>query len=291
MTQQHTADQIRDAVSAAYAARAREVAAGKTSACCGDDCCTDGGGAAAARSFYDAGQAAALPDTVVSYGCGNPVAIGTLRPGEIVLDLGSGAGLDCFLAAQQVSPGGRVIGVDMTDEMLRLAESNRAKVGVENVEFRKGLLEALPLPPASVNVVISNCVINLSPDKDAVFAEAFRVLTPGGRLHVSDVVLLHPLSAEEQNDLNLWAGCVSGALEQTDYATRLQRAGFTDVTITVKYGNDGKPWQSALIDARKAGGEPTTKAARRLGESLELFAAPGLETAPCCDPNDPDSCC
>jgi precorrin-6B methylase 2 len=293
MTQQHTADEIRQAVSAAYGARAREVAAANATACCGDDCCAGSRAPGAKQQFYSSAEAADLPETVVSYGCGNPVAIGTLQPGEVVLDLGSGAGLDCFLAARQVGPEGRVIGLDMTDDMLALAESNKAKVGAENVCFQKGTMEAMPLPPASVNVIISNCVINLSPDKDAVFAEAFRVLTPGGRLHVSDVVLLHALSEAEQNDLDLWAGCASGALEQTDYAARLQTAGFTDVAITVKYSGDGKPWQSALIDAYKPGGDTAARPARRVGETIELLALAGLETAACCgvDSASPDKCC
>jgi arsenite methyltransferase len=300
MTRQHTADEIRAAVSAAYGARALEVAAGNAAACCGDDCCIDGSdsstagrAAGVADRFYSADQAAGLPETVVSYGCGNPVAIGALQPGETVLDLGSGAGMDCFLAARQVGPAGRVIGIDMTEAMLDLAESNKAKLGVANVEFRKGLLEALPLPPASVNVIISNCVINLSPDKDAVFQESFRVLTPGGRLHVSDVVLLHALSPEEQGNLDLWAGCASGALEQTDYAARLQAAGFSDVAITVRYSGDGKAWQSALIDARKPGGATMARPTRMAGEPLELIAAPGLETAACCGPTsaNPGKCC
>src|SRR5581483_11312128 len=211
---QKSADEIREAVSAAYGARAREVAAGDARDCCTDDCCgADSRSAGVKAVFYSAAQAEGLPETAVSYGCGNPVAIGTLRPGEVVLDLGSGAGLDCFLAARQVGPFGRVFGLDMTDEMLALAESNKAKLGAEAaiVSFHKGTMEALPLPDAVVDVIISNCVINLSPDKDAVFREAFRVLRPGGRLHVSDVVLLHPLSAAEQQDLTLWAGCVSGA--------------------------------------------------------------------------------
>ncbi len=290
-----TADQIRSAVSAAYGARAREVAAGKAGACCADDCCSDSSAAGGIKEqFYAGSETAALPETVVSYGCGNPVAIGALEPGEVVLDLGSGAGLDCFLAARQVGVSGRVIGVDMTDEMLSLAEGNKAKVGVANVEFRKGLLEALPVDDGSVNVIISNCVINLSPDKDAVFREAFRVLTPGGRLHVSDVVLLHALSQAEQEDMNLWAGCISGSLVQEDYAARLKTAGFSDVAITLAEPGDGaeKSWRNALIDARKPGGVP--RKPRRLAlDTIELIAVPGLETGACCDPSAADGsrCC
>ncbi len=289
-----TADQIRSAVSAAYGARAREVTAGKASACCADDCCSDSSAGGVKEQFYAGSETAALPESAVSYGCGNPVAIGALEPGEVVLDLGSGAGLDCFLAARQVGEAGRVIGVDMTDEMLTLAESNKAKVGIANVEFRKGLLEALPVEDASINVIISNCVINLSPDKDAVFREAFRVLAPGGRLHVSDVVLLHALSQAEQEDMNLWAGCISGSLVQDDYATRLRAAGFTDVAITLAEPGDGaeKSWRSALIDAVKPGGAQR-KSRRPNLDTIELITVPGLETGACCDPaaDDGSRCC
>ena len=293
-----SAEEIRAAVSEAYGARAREVAAGDTAACCGDDCCREGRADGVRSQFYAGSDAESLPETVVSYGCGNPVAIGTLQPGEVVLDLGSGAGLDCFLAAKQVGPAGRVIGLDMTDEMLALAERNRTKVGVKNVEFRKGIMEQLPIDDASVNVIISNCVINLSPDKDAVFREAFRVLAPGGRLHVSDVVLLHEVSEAEQNDLNLWAGCITGAHVLGDYAAPLQADGFVHVNIRPEDGDDnaggpsGKPWRSALIDAHKPGG--TRRAARRFsGETIELVAAPGLETAACCstDGGPEGRCC
>lgn len=293
MTQQ-TADEIRAAVSAAYGARARAVAADDTQGCCGDACCsseTATGGVK--RPFYSDAQAAGLPETAVSYGCGNPVAIGTLRPGEVVLDLGSGAGLDCFLAARQVGPFGRVFGLDMTDEMLALAESNKAKLGdeVATVSFHKGTMETMPFPDAAIDVIISNCVINLSPDKDAVFREAFRVLRPGGRPHVSDIVLLHPLSEAEQQDMNLWAGCVSGALEQHDYRARLQAAGFTDVTVAVEPANEteaAKPWRSALITAYKPGATGYRPDTSRRGQPIELVAVPGLQTgAACCGPD----CC
>ncbi len=291
---QKSADEIRAAVSAAYGARARAVAAGEMESCCGDDCCgTETRAAGAKRVFYSDAQAAGLPETAVSYGCGNPVAIATLRPGEVVLDLGSGAGLDCFLAARQVGPFGRVFGLDMTDEMLALAESNKAKLGAEAaiVSFHKGTMEALPFPDAVVDVIISNCVINLSPDKDAVFREAFRVLRPGGRLHVSDVVLLHPLSEAEQQDMNLWAGCVSGALVKDDYEARLADAGFTDVAIAVEPladDEEARPWRSALITGYRpgtAGYRPDTSSR---GQLIELVAMPGLQTgAACCGPD----CC
>jgi arsenite methyltransferase len=227
---------------------------------------------------------------VVSYGCGNPVAIAGLQAGEVVLDLGSGAGLDCFLAAERVGPQGRVTGLDMTEEMLALADQNKAKLGAANVEFRKGVMEAMPLPDGAVDVIISNCVINLSPDKDAVFGEAFRVLRPGGRLHVSDVVLLHELSATEQEDLTLWAGCVSGALERHDYARRLAAAGFVDVSVEPQQGGEesttDKAWCSAAITAYKPGGQRKPLPVRSR-ERIELIAPAGLDGAACCG----DACC
>ncbi|MEZ4503692.1 MAG: arsenite methyltransferase [Dehalococcoidia bacterium] len=246
-------------------------------------------------TLYADPTAAALPDSVVSYGCGNPIAIAGLQPGEVVLDLGSGAGLDCFLAGQQVGPTGHVIGLDMTEDMLALAEANRAKVGATNVEFRKGLIESIPYGDAAVDVVISNCVINLSPDKDAVFHEAFRILRPGGRFQVSDVVLTRDITEAERADLDLWAGCKSGALLNADYEARLRAAGFEDVEIilaTPEPGTDpaeaDAPWQSALINARRPGGtEAGTTWRLPSGERIELLAPIGLETAACCD----DTCC
>lgn len=282
---ERTGDQVREAVSAVYGARAREVAAGRTSSCCGES-----PAAGVRERFYAEAETEGLPDSAVSYGCGNPVAIAGLRPGEVVLDLGSGAGLDCFLAAQRAGPEGRVIGVDMTEEMLALAEANRAKLGIANVEFRRGVLEALPVVDASVDVIISNCVVNLSPDKDAVFAEAFRVLRPGGRVHISDVVLLHALSAAEQEDLELWAGCIAGALDQRDYQRRLTAAGFAEVSIELQEKSGGeapeRPWRGALITASKPGGERRPLSSRR-GERIELIAPAGLQTAACCG----DACC
>ncbi|HTE87056.1 MAG TPA: arsenite methyltransferase [Dehalococcoidia bacterium] len=285
-----TADQIRDAVRADYAARARKVAGGGASACCGDSETVG-----TTQRFYEGESYAGesiddMPDSVVSYGCGNPLAIAGLRHGEVILDLGSGAGLDCFLAAQRVGPEGRVIGLDMTDEMLSLAEQNRAKLGVANVEFRKGLMEALPVADASVDVIISNCVINLSPDKDAVFADALRALRPGGRLQVSDIVLLRELLLTEQEDVSLWTGCKAGALVIGDYISRLEAAGFAHLSIDVSEGLAGgsaqKPWRSGLISAFKPGGESKPRP-RGADERIELVAPPGLESAACCG----EDCC
>jgi arsenite methyltransferase len=186
-----------------------------------------------AASFYSAEELANLPDSVtgISLGCGNPTAIAELRPGEVVLDLGSGGGIDCLLAAEKVGPQGRVIGLDMTPEMIKLARRNAKQVGATNVEFRYGEIEDIPLPDDSVDVIISNCVINLSPDKDAVFSEAHRVLRPGGRMSVSDIVIHGQLPQSIRNRLDAWAACVAGALEESDYLDRIRAAGFEEVEV------------------------------------------------------------
>jgi arsenite methyltransferase len=245
----YRADEIKDAVRAHYGGRAEQVlTSAKEDGCCDPGCCEGSTPPSYTAALYGVDTVEQMPETVVSYGCGNPTAIAGLRPGERVLDLGSGAGLDCFLSATQVGESGQVIGLDMTDSMLELARTNQAKLELSNVEFRKGEMEAMPLDDASVDVIISNCVINLSPDKDAVFRESFRVLRPGGRLHVSDVVLVRPLSDSEQGDLATWAGCTSGALLKDDYEARLQAAGFAGVSIAVTEESE-RPWRSALITA------------------------------------------
>jgi arsenite methyltransferase len=272
-------DAIRDAVRETYGARAREVSAA-----------APGERAEGVKAhFYQ--DADAMPESVVSYGCGNPVAIAGLQPGETVLDLGSGAGLDCFLCAQQVGESGRVIGLDMTDEMLALAEQNLAKVGATNVEFRRGLIEQIPLEDGSVDVIISNCVINLSPDKDAVFRESFRVLRPGGRFQVSDVILMRDVTEAERADLDLWSGCKSGALLHNDYAARLRAAGFEDVDLTIAGGGEAA-WANALIQAQRPGTTGSAKPGPRAGAKVIAFLAPaGLETADCCVPGSTASTC
>jgi len=208
------------------------------SGCCTTSCCGDT--ASAGESFgsieYAADQLASLPHGAVaaSLGCGNPVALLDLHPGETVLDLGSGGGIDVLLSARRVAPGGRAIGLDMTDEMLDLARRNAAQIGVGNVEFVKGEMEAMPLPDASVDVIISNCVVNLSPDKDAVLRESARVLRPGGRFAISDVVAQGAaIPADLIADMASWTGCIAGALEEGDYRARLAAAGFTDISFTV----------------------------------------------------------
>ncbi len=184
-------------------------------------------------SLYAAEELVDLPDSVTeaSLGCGNPTAIAGLRPGEVVLDLGSGGGIDCFLAAKKVGPEGRVIGLDMTPDMIKLARRNAKKVGATNVDFRYGEMEDIPLQDGSVDVIISNCVINLSPDKDAVFREAFRVLRPGGRISVSDIVIDGRLPQSIRSRLDAWAGCIAGALDESDYLGKMRAAGFEDVEV------------------------------------------------------------
>jgi len=186
-----------------------------------------------ADRFYAAEELAGLPDSVTeaSLGCGNPLAIAGLRPGEVVLDLGSGGGIDCFLAARKVGPTGRVIGLDMTPDMIQLARRNAKKLGVTNVDFRFGEMEEMPLPDGSVDVIISNCVINLSPDKDAVFREAYRVLRPGGRLSVSDIVVDGDLPPFIRRRLDAWAGCLAGALDESVYLAKIRAAGFERIEV------------------------------------------------------------
>ena len=187
--------------------------------------------------LYDAPEAAELPDEVtgLSLGCGDPITLAALQPGQTVLDLGSGGGIDCFLAAKRVGESGHVIGVDMTAEMIEKARANKARLGAQNVEFRLGEIEHLPVADGTVDVIISNCVINLSPDKPQVFREAYRVLKPGGRLAVSDIVTDGPLPEEIKSNLSAWAGCVAGALDVKDYMAGIETAGFMDVELTLVY--------------------------------------------------------
>jgi SAM-dependent methyltransferase len=250
-----TDDEIRQAVREAYGARATAVAA----SCCEGNACgvpSAAGQRAApnlAFELYAGPEADGVPADAVSYGCGNPLAIEALRPGEVVVDLGSGAGFDCLLAGDRVGAAGRVIGVDMTPEMIALARKNIAEASRTNIEFRLGEIEALPVEGSTADVVISNCVLNLLPDKAPAFREAFRVLRPGGRLQAADIVALRPFSEADQADLDQWAGCVSGALLKDDYERGLRDAGFEDVVIDAPPA-DGAPWVSAHISARKPAG-------------------------------------
>jgi len=209
---------------------------------CGAGCCgAPPAGSWAQQVGYTAEELSDLPREAVAAaaGCGNPTDIASLREGETVLDLGSGGGIDVILAAQKVGPKGKAIGVDMTDEMISLANMNAAEAGVTNVEFRKGDIENLPLDDGSVDVVISNCVINLAPDKDRVFAEAYRVLKPGGRFIVSDILTDGGLPEHVKNDLDSWAGCIAGAIDGGEYMEKLRTAGFTDIKELARRGSGG----------------------------------------------------
>ena len=226
---------IKTVVREKYGEAARRAATGGKSSCCETTTCCGGAHASdpITSNLYDALQTGELPDGAVraSLGCGNPTALAELRAGEVVLDLGSGGGIDVLLSARRVGPTGKAYGLDMTDEMLALARRNQAEAGVTNVEFLKGEIEAIPLPDASVDVIISNCVINLSGDKDRVLSEAFRVLKPGGRFAVSDVVVRGAVPEEIRRSVELWVGCVAGALEESDYVARLRKAGFEEIGV------------------------------------------------------------
>ena len=225
--------EIKDVVRERYARAARSVGTGAAGSCCGAVSRNSSCGDPITSNLYDEAQKDQLPDTAVqaSLGCGNPTALAQLKEGEIVLDLGSGGGIDVLLSARRVGSTGKAYGLDMTDEMLALANENKRKAGVQNVEFLKGEIENVPLPDNSVDVIISNCVINLSADKDRVLREAFRVLKPGGRFAVSDVVTRGDIPAEVRKSVLLWVGCVAGALDEDEYRTKLAAAGFQDVDI------------------------------------------------------------
>jgi SAM-dependent methyltransferase len=249
---------IHESVRDHYGSLAQSAAA----SCCGEaeaatGCCTPADHAA---SLYGATSLEDLPVDVtgLSLGCGDPVTIASLEPGETVLDLGSGGGIDCFLAAKQVGPEGCVIGVDMTPEMLERANANKAKLGAQNVEFRRGQIEALPVDDASVDVVMSNCVINLSPDKGAVFNEAFRVLKPGGRISVSDIVTEGAFTDEMRADAAKWAACISGAIDIAEYTGLMRAAGFVGVEVGDKVEADGSDacCMPRVFSARITGRKP-----------------------------------
>ncbi|HKV91108.1 MAG TPA: arsenite methyltransferase [Candidatus Angelobacter sp.] len=225
-------EQIKEVVKAKYGEAARRVAAGTGNACCGAAPCGTGVDPIT-RDLYDASQTTMLPDDAIkaSLGCGNPTALAELNPGEFVLDLGSGGGIDVLLSAKRVGPTGKAYGLDMTDEMLALARENQKRAGAQNVEFLKGEIENIPLPDNSVDVIISNCVINLSADKGRVLSEAFRVLKAGGRFAVSDVVVRGTVPDEIRKNMLLWAGCIAGALSDADYTSKLASAGFENIEI------------------------------------------------------------
>ena len=276
---------IQDAVKQKYGEAAKRAASGG-SACCG-------GGAELSgcdpitKNLYDEAEKAGLPAKAVaaSLGCGNPTALAQLQPGEVVLDLGSGGGIDVILSAKRVGPAGKAYGLDMTDEMLALARENQKKAGIENVEFLKGAIENIPLPNNAVDVIISNCVINLSGDKDRVIAEAFRVLKPGGRFAVSDVVVRGEVPADIRKSMELWVGCIAGALEENEYRDKLARAGFEniDVEATRVYRAD-----EARDFLAAAGLDPDAVAPKIDGKFISAFVrATKPATAACCTPG----CC
>jgi len=224
---------LRDVVREKYGQAARRAASGG-SACCGGASAVAGAKDPITSNLYGANETLGLPSAAVSasLGCGNPAALAELHEGETVLDLGSGGGIDVLLSSRRVGSSGKVYGLDMTDEMLALARENQRVAGVANVEFLKGELENIPLPDGSVDVIISNCVVNLSADKDRALSEAFRVLRPGGRFAVSDVVVRGAVPAEVRRSVALWIGCLAGALEEKEFEARLKKAGFADVSIT-----------------------------------------------------------
>jgi arsenite methyltransferase len=229
-----TNENIKEVVKEKYGQAAVRAASGKSS-CCGTSRAGLDGCDPITSNLYGDSEASAIPEEALraSLGCGNPTALAKLQPGEIVLDLGSGGGIDVLLSAKRVGPTGKAYGLDMTDEMLALAEQNKVKSGLTNVEFLKGEIENIPLPPERVDVIVSNCVINLSGDKDRVLREAFRVLKPGGRFGISDVVVHGEVPQEIRRSMELWVGCVAGALSETEYRAKLTAAGFESVDIEI----------------------------------------------------------
>ena len=272
-------DDVQEMVRARYAEAAQAVTSGSAAGCCGPAAAAlevdDNFGA----GLYDGGSTADLPDEAVlaSLGCGNPVAVADLGAGERVLDLGSGGGIDVLLSARRVGPTGFAYGVDMTDQMLELARANAAKAGVTNVEFRKGTIEDLPLADGSVDVVISNCVVNLSTDKPAVLAEAFRVLRPGGRMGVSDVVAEDDVTPAERAERGSYVGCIAGALSRSEYLAGLAAAGFTETSV--EFTHEVAPGLHGAI----------IRAAKPAGATASCCAV--AEAVSCCEPSAKASCC
>ncbi len=254
-------DAVHESVREHYAERA------KSGSCCGPDACCD----SSTNKLYPVDLLTELPADISSFslGCGDPITLAALEAGQTVLDLGSGGGLDCFLAAKKVGESGHVIGVDMTPEMLERARSAAKRLNLPNVEFRQGFLEALPVDSDTVDVTISNCVINLSPDKGKVLNEVFRVLKPGGKFAVSDIVTDGPLPDELKKNLSAWAGCVAGALDVQEYKALLSQAGFTDIVLTPSY------FDEATIDEaiKEMGEEVQTKAFSREELATTVFSA------------------
>jgi arsenite methyltransferase len=271
---------LRERVRARYAGLAELAASGATCGCgqpvdcgCGADCCTsvDENQPGVGGELYTADQREVLPETAVlaSLGCGNPTAVAELREGETVLDLGSGGGIDVLLSARRVGPSGKAYGLDMTEEMLALARRNAAEAGARNVEFLKGHIEAIPLPAETVDVVISNCVVNLSVDKPAVFAETFRVLKPGGRIGITDIVAEDHLSPAERAERGSYVACIAGALSKSEYEAGLAAAGFEQVSITFTH-QVGDGLHGAIVQAVKPADVPAGQQPTATGRALPL---------------------
>ena len=269
-----SADELREEVRRRYAESARAVTEGTDGCGCGSgSCCADGESDATkfGEALYDAEQRGELPEaaTLASLGCGNPTAVADLHDGETVLDLGSGGGIDVILSAKRVGPSGTAYGVDMTDEMLALAQQNARDAGVANVHFLKGVIEQIPLPASSVDVVISNCVINLSTDKPAVLTEIVRVLRPGGRIGISDVVAEDHLSSEQRAERGSYVGCIAGALSKSEYEAGLEAAGFEEVTVSFTHevadGMHGAIVKAVKTATPEAKGLPVVVAATNAG--------------------------
>ena len=272
---------IQEVVKQKYGRAAKQVTEGGTASCGGGadlSCCDP-----ITKNLYDEAEKSGLPADAVaaSLGCGNPTALAKLQAGEVVLDLGSGGGIDVLLSAKRVGPTGKAYGLDMTDEMLALARANQKKAGVENVEFLKGAIENIPLPENMVDVIISNCVINLSGDKDRVLGEAFRVLKPGGRFAISDVVVRGEVPAEIRRSMELWVGCIAGALEENEYREKLARAGFESIeieTTRVYKSEEARDFLAA------AGLDPETVGPQIDGKFISAFvrAVKPVNAAACC---------
>ena len=295
---------VKEVVKARYGEAATRVAQGASNSCCGGAPASVGGSDPITANLYDALQAGEVPEKAMlaSLGCGNPTALAELKPGETVLDLGSGGGIDVLLSAKRVGPTGMAFGLDMTDQMLALAEENKRKSGLSNVHFLKGEIESIPLPNNSVDVIISNCVINLSADKDRVLQEAFRVLKPGGRFAVSDVVVRGEVPASLRKNMELWIGCVAGALSDQDYLAKLASAGFeaAEIEVTRVYTvEDAKEFLAGqCTDLQQVASEVDGKFVSAFVRAVKPVAQPsvaaGTEAAPrssaasaCCAPK----CC
>jgi arsenite methyltransferase len=279
---------VKQIVKEKYGQAAAQAQSGARSCCGPSSCCNST--EPITKDLYSLDQMAELPEKAVlaSLGCGNPTALAELSPGETVLDLGSGGGIDVLLSAKRVGPEGKAYGLDMTDEMLALARENQAKAGVKNVEFLKGEIENIPLPENTVDVIISNCVINLSGDKDSVLREAFRVLRAGGRFAVSDIVVLGDVPADVRKSVELWTGCVAGALHQDEYCTKLKNAGFEQVDIEPTRIYQGQDIRNLLAGTGLNADSIISKVD---GKFASAFIRARKPATSCCGPDSKSCCC